>query len=240
MTTGSMRMIGALLIASAVLALLSMAHHPHGSGRDATQFIVSLVALGPLARGVHASLIVLLWLQTWLLLESVLLDHGSRRNRLGAIAWSAGALLMTGAALISGFVAPTLAELVPPGDPQAAVSAQTLLRYSFVLNQVLAQAGLVFWAVAVAAWSLRLPARAAMPGDRWLGALAAYGVLAALVLLIGLSSGYLKLNVQGMQLGLLLLSLWLAGLGASLLAGRLRSNGKQVPDPNGPVGESMG
>ena len=218
----SARWPGALLIVTAALAMLAMAHHPTGSGGDPASMVGSIAAIGATARWVHALLIVLMLLQGWLLLEILLTSAGGRLNRLGMIAWSVGTLLMTGAALLSGFVAPAVAEQALGGDAGAMGRARDLLAFGHLLNQVLAQAGVACWMAALAAWSLRLPARATLSGDRWLMVLAVYGVAVGLLTLAALASGQLRLDIHGMGLTLALLSIWQIGIGGLTLTGRLK------------------
>lgn len=207
-----------LLIATAVLAVAGMAHHPTGSGGDDASVVASIAAVGAIARGVHGLLVSLMLLQAWLLLEILRPGTSAALDRLGMLAWLLGTLLMTGAALLSGFAAPALAADALGGDAETMARTRDLLAFGHVLNQVLSKAGLACWMAAVAAWSLGLPARAR--GDRWLLALAVFGGLLAAVTLVGLGSGHLRLDVHGMGLAMLGLSAWLAGLGAAAIAGR--------------------
>jgi len=185
-----------------------MAHHPVAHGDDLAARLASMARVAPLAAGVHGGLITLLLTLLWLLGEAtrqlVLL---APLRRAGTLAWSIGAVLQTLAALVNGFAVPGFAAAV--SDPGAATIQ--LLQFSWQLNQALANAGSVALLLGMGLWSIGLCGHRGMTR-----ALGGYGIVSAAITTLALLAGWLKLDVHGMLLVVVLLGLWQIGLAVLL------------------------
>ena len=206
------RAAGALLIASAALSVLGMAHHPTGHGHGAT-LLQSLASIGPVANLVHAVLLALMLAQ---LIGQAGLATALGWHRLlvqGAfIAQATGALALTGAAVVNGFGLSFLAgKMVHAGYMQPDQFKPAL----WVLAgqaQAWAQVGTAAWAIALALWGL-----AAWPHHRALA-------LAALPLVLVPSAGGLgliPLDVIGFGAVVLAQAIWAVAAGLLLWRGQL-------------------
>ncbi|MCB1628476.1 MAG: hypothetical protein KDI48_12155 [Xanthomonadales bacterium] len=202
------RWLAGLIGLVSVLTIAAMAHHPVAHGEDLAARLASMARVAPLAAGVHGGLITLLLTLLWLLGEAtrqlVLL---APLRRAGTLAWSIGAVLQTLAALVNGFAVPGFAAAV--SDPGAATIQ--LLQFSWQLNQALANAGSVALLLGVGLWSIGLCGHRGM--TRTLGG---YGVVSAAITSLALLAGWLKLDVHGMLLVVVLLGLWQIGLAVLL------------------------
>ena len=106
---------------------------------------------------VHGILIALMYLVLLALTEfSVRRGLARAAVRAALIAYGAGVLFMTAAALVSGFITSRIALAVPalaPADP--ALIAQ-LATFATLFNQAFAHCAAVLMSAGIAAWSLEL------------------------------------------------------------------------------------
>ena len=119
-----------------------------------------------------------------------------------------GVAAMTGifAAVMSGFVAPTVVDGATHGD----VMSEGLLAFTGALNQGFAKVFLAMEAVAILLWSLALIRQRTLPA--WLGY---YGALAAAV--VAMIPGRGSVGVTEMMLATYLPAVWMLGVGMALL-----------------------
>lgn len=215
----SPRLLGTLILATTVLSLAVMAHHPVAHGADLAARLEAIGRIASVARGVHGALIALLALLLALLWEYARshLDHGPLR-RAGGLAWLLGTLLNVLAALVNGFAVPALAASGEAGPGTAEV-----LRLSWHLNQAFASGGSAALLSGMALWSAAMLANSGP--SRWLGA---YGVLAGIGTGLALLGGWLRLDVHGMLLVLMLLGVWQLAVAGLLIAGRASAGPGQV------------
>ena len=215
-TAMSAQAAGALLIAVSIFEIVAMAHHPSVRAADTAQAIAQLRAMSAVATWVHGVLIMLMLVGFFALTEFAL-RRGLVRPaiRAGLVAYAAGVVAMTGAALVGGFITPGVAMLsTGVSATDLRVTAQ-LLDLCMLFNQALARLGAVAMSVGITAWSLDLVRSAG-----------AQRVLGVFGMAIGLGSagapilGALQLDVHGMMLVLVLQAIWTTGVGVLLLRKR--------------------
>lgn len=203
---------GIILIASSVLAVLFMAHHPTAQTHDVAALAADIDGKASLSRFVHGGLIALIAAQ--LFAFTVFCRWvGAERSAVGAglAAYAIGTGAMIGAALISGFVVSDLAahyahEAV--GDSQAFID---LLRISMMGNQALAKLGVIAMSTAIALWAFAL-FRTRRP--LWI---AIVGLLAGVMPAIALATGLIHLDVTGMMLVVIAQTAWNLSVGVLLM-----------------------
>jgi hypothetical protein len=202
-------LLGSLLLGCALLSILAMTHHPVAHGDDLAARLESMRHIAGISGLVHGVLIALL-ATTMLLLGEFSATAVARPAlaRSGFSLYLLGSALLVLAALINGFAVPAFAISNPALDSSTAA----VLQLAWQLNQACAAAGTMAAATSMAIWSWDLYARAGAAR-----AIGAYGVLAGIGLVLGLATGWLHLNVSGMLLAWILLSLWQAGVGVLLL-----------------------
>lgn len=206
------RTAGIILIASSVLAVLFMAHHPTAETHDAAALAADIGGKALLSRFVHGGLIALIAVQLfaftvfcrWL---------GAENSAVGAglVAYAIGTGAMIGAALISGFVVSDLATHYASESASASQTFMDLLRLSMTGNQALAKLGVFAMSTAIVLWAFTLfRARRAM----WV---AIVGLLAGLVPAIALATGLIHLDVTGMLLVVIAETVWNLSVGVLLV-----------------------
>jgi hypothetical protein len=206
------RTAGIILIASSVLAVLFMAHHPTAETHDAAALAADIGGKASLSRFVHGGLIALLAAQ--LFAFTVFCRWvGAERGAVGAglVAYAIGTGAMIGAALISGFVVSDLATHYAheaAGDSQAFMD---LLRISMTGNQALAKLGVITMSIAIVLWAFAL-FRTHRPV--WV---AIVGLLAGLVPAVALATGLIHLDVAGMLLVVIAETVWNLSVGVLLV-----------------------
>jgi hypothetical protein len=211
---------GVLLIAASVLEIATMAHHPSVHASDARAALARLQELAPLSAWVHGILIALMLLGFFALSEFALWRGLTRwRVRAGLTAYAIGVMAMTGAALVSGFIAPQLFSLFD--DPSAVdpTLIRVPLRLCALMNRALADLGAVAMSAGIFAWSLDL-----LTGQRAERAVGGLGVAVGLGCAVALIAGVLHLDVHGMMLTVVLQGIWTIATGVLLL-------GATRPDP---------
>jgi hypothetical protein len=213
---GARRMAAWVLIAAPLLEIAVMAHHPSISSTDPAQVVSQLRALAALDAQVHGVLIGLLY-AVLLGMMQFATERGLARAgvRCGLLAYAAGVLIMTPAALVDGFIVPRVALTVPGIAPaQPALIAQ-FAAFAMLFNQAFAKCGAVLMSAGIAAFSLELLRDA--PSARALGV---FGLASGLGCALAIATGWLRLDVQGMSAVLLLQALWTSGAGVLLLGRR--------------------
>ncbi|WP_119718480.1 hypothetical protein [Cognatilysobacter tabacisoli] len=215
-SSGAARFAGAALIATHVLAIGAMAHHPTAHGDTQAQVVDGFVQMQGLNTAVHAAMIAAV-LASWLALA----EFGARRGAQRALVRSAGLLYaagtagMVGAALTNGFIATRIAVAAQGGDARTVEAAGDLLRLCWAANQTLAGFGLYAISAAIALWSLDLLR------DRRVLALAAggYGVAIAAAGAGGHALGAYVLDVRGMAAVVLAHAVWYVLVGVLMWRG---------------------
>jgi len=194
-----------------LLSVALMAHHPttHGEGIAAT--VAEIVDEAHVNAVVHGGLIVLMGLMLAGFVDFArLLGWEHLRVRVGMVAYAAGMLWLTGAALVSGFVTTGIARAYAVEPESELEGLRTIFHLTWETNQALARAGTVGWALAVFLWSLVLRGRTGA-GAR---TLAGFGLLLGAAPVLGVVSGHLQLHLHGMLAVVLGLSLWSTGAAA--------------------------
>jgi hypothetical protein len=187
-----------------LLTVALMLHHPSIGSSDLPGTIAEMSRESALSGAVHGALVAVMavLLYGFLGFSGVL---GWRLGRVQAamICYILGILFLMAAAIVSGFVAPGLAEHFA-GAPAARIqTVGPALRLCWEANQVLAAAGTVFASAAIVAWSLVLFAR-----DAAARVIGAAGILVGIVPAAGLLLGRLTLDVHGMGSVLLAQAAW--------------------------------
>jgi hypothetical protein len=210
--TGVVRAAALVLIVVPFLEVFAMAHHPSVHAHELTQVVAELRAAAGSSALVHGILIALMYLVLLALTEFSVQSGLSRAAvRAALIAYGAGVVFMTAAALVSGFITGRIALAVPalaPADPALIVQFATL---ATLFNQAFARCAAVLMSAGIAAWSLAL-----LRGSVAARAVGGFGLLTGIGCALAVISGVLRLDVHGMAAVLALQSLWTVGVGCLL------------------------
>ncbi|HEX5123958.1 MAG TPA: hypothetical protein VFV97_11990 [Rhodanobacteraceae bacterium] len=214
-TAGEARIAGIVLVATTLLSILMMLHHPTADTHEAASLAVDLAGKATLSRIVHGVLIAIIGLELYaFVVFAGRIAPGRSAARAGIVAYAIGAGAMIGAALISGFVMSSLAAYYAgTSDPAPFVD---FARLSMTGNQALAKLGVIAMSAAIVLWSVALLHDHARP--RWL---AIVGFATGLGPAIALFAGAVRLDVHGMLLVVIAQAIWNLAAGTELIRGRI-------------------
>jgi hypothetical protein len=205
------RASGAALIAGALAGLATMALHP--TGRDLAEAVGRSVWPALLNVFVHSLAIA----SGPLMLFGAVgftrrLSAGYGLGDLALATYAFALVAVMSAAIANGLVAPHIIEALAHADPSQRPVVDMLAHFNFQVNQAFASVFVGLSATAIVLWSVTiLRARSFSRG------IGIFGSVAGALLLIGMLSGHLRLNVHGFGIIMLLESAWLVAVGVTLL-----------------------
>jgi hypothetical protein len=205
------RLIGWSLIVLSILANAGMAHHPSINASHPEAQIGQMAQIAGLTMHVHGVLILVVLIYVWLFAL-----YGAAKNTpivwLGSSLFAVGGLAMAGAALISGFLAPAMVLGAEINTAEQLAIFEFQSRLLMQSNQVLANAGAFAWLCSLICWSCNLVRDKNL--FRWV---AVAGLLIGGANLLAIATGKWHLDVRGMTLFVLMITLWFCALGCCLL-----------------------
>lgn len=198
-----------LLVGGTLASLVTMAFHPTGHQ------VVGNAGAGrsnALASGVHLLAIVAQALMAGAAL-AIPLHLRARRDAavLGYACYAIAGVAVVVAAIASGLVATDVLRGIAGADEAARAGMLDGLRYTAILNQAFARVHVVLAGLALALWSWALLADAG--ARRWHAAL---GLVAGPAMAVAAAGGWLRLDIHGFGLVVLLEGAWMAGAAAWL------------------------
>lgn len=200
------------LVAGSLAGLVTMALHPTGrdavrnaSAGDHNTLLTAVHALGLLAQPVVLAGVLALTRRL----------RARREVAVGAYAFFAlASVAVVVAAVASGFIAPGVLRGYAEADEPARAAMQSALHYTGLVNQAFARVYVLFSGVAVLLWSWAMLPERALPRP-----LAAYGLVLGGALILGASTGHLRLDVHGFGLVVLGEGAWMVCVAAQLWRG---------------------
>ena len=201
---------GAALIAGALAGLATMALHP--TGRDLAEAVGRSVWPALLNVFVHslaiASAPVLVFGAAGLTRR---LSAGYGLADLALATYGFALVAMMSAAIANGFIAPHVIDALAHADPSHRPVVDMLAHFNFQVNQAFATVFVVLSAIAIVLWSVTI-----LRAQSLARGIGIFGCIVGALLLIGMLSGHLRLNVHGFGMIMLLESAWLVAVGVSL------------------------
>ncbi len=197
---------GTLLVAGNAAGIITMVLHPvAGHGLLPPAQMAHLVLLDRTVHGLAIVGVAMTFLGLLALTRRLTTDN--RLPLAAMVAYGFAAVAILSAACMSGFVGADLLGRMVEGDPKLE-TWQTLLAYTFRLNQGFSAIYTVGACVAVALWSV-----AALRNRRLPFALGIYGLAVGLALPAALFAGALTLDVHGFGLVVFAQAVWFVGAG---------------------------
>ena len=195
---------GVVLLAASLGATLFITHHPTLGSQGFDNLASEAVAESGLNGVVHGGMI-LFSLAFYFGLSTLSQQLNTKQTdiQLAQLSISIATITMVGAALISGFIVPGIAEHFSENNTANNQLFQAQLTSLGETNQVLAKTGTIGYGAAIFFYSLGLIRMQGFPR--------AAGILGCLVgplLLVSIFSGYLTLNVFGMGVVLVVIGIW--------------------------------
>lgn len=190
------------IVTGTLAGLATMALHP--TGRDVVQN-ASVGASNVLVTAVHALALV----GQGLLLSGLLALVQRLRSRadlaIGAyVFYALAAFAIIVAAAASGFLSPaTVGDIADAGAADRALALHSL-HYTGLINQAFAKISVLFTGIALLGWSIAI-----LRGREMLHGIGVYGIIIAVVMLAGIMTGVLRLNIHGYGMVVLGQGLWM-------------------------------
>jgi hypothetical protein len=211
--TAAVRAAAWVLLGAPLIQILAMGHHPSVHAHEVAEVVSELRASAGRSALVHGILIALMYLVLVALTEfSVRRGLARPAVRAALITYGSGVLLMTAAALVSGFITPRIALAVPALAPAAPALIAQLAVFASLFNQAFAHCAAVLMSAGIALWSFDL-----LRGSVGARAVGVFGLLSGLGCAAAVVVGVLRLDVHGMTAVVVLEAAWMIGVGVLLL-----------------------
>ena len=215
------RKSGIALIAGSLGSILTMAVHPVGT---ATLTLEQVERLAIASAAAHSLAIVSFFV---LFLGAC----GLARKMAAEDRIAFAALVSYGLACVAGLIAASVSGFIVPEiirhmahDAAANAGQWNMIIYAvFQINQAFARILAVASSVAIVLWAVSALRNGAL--SRWI---AVYGCIVAPLVMVGIGSGHLRLNVHGMALVAIAEAVWFIVVGAQLCS----SSGERSREPS--------
>jgi hypothetical protein len=201
---------GIALIAGAAGAIVTMSVHPSGHDLFAPGQFAAMARLAVVAHALALASVPVSFLGAMALSRRVATPERLALAALLTYAFASVAVMT--AAIVSGFIGPTLVRRILEAEPSTKSGWEIALRYNGLLNQAFARVYVVASSVAVVLWSASILRSGALA--RGVGI---WGCLVGPVIVIALLSGHLTLGVHGFGLVVLAQASWFIAVGALML-----------------------
>ena len=204
---------GAMIALSSVMSIILMAHHPTTGAHEIAGQVAEIANEARINRFVHGGLIGLLFLNL-----SAFTIYAMTRgvNNLAVLialfAYIIGTLLMTGAALVNGFIYPEFLQQTARYHPDLLQYTPLFRSFSWNINQVLADTSVVAISAAMILWSINLFQSHAVQK-----LIALVGIVVGVVITSLMLSGWLRLDLMGMTAVVVSQTIWNLGIAYLLI-----------------------
>ncbi len=148
---------GVIIAVSAGLTIVALSHHPTIAHREPSAAIADVVRFAATDRIVHGAMIAIMGALLFsLCVLSIRRDLRDQSVLAALVAFAIGAVALIGAALLDGFVVPSIATTYAAAPPSAMPGAVALLRFCGATIQAASMLGTVAVSVAILLWSIGL------------------------------------------------------------------------------------
>ncbi|CAN5182030.1 hypothetical protein BH10PLA2_BH10PLA2_08110 [soil metagenome] len=211
------RTTGIVMGVASLLAVLFMAYHPRVHASTNEELFAGISKVAFINKLVHGSLIALeIVLAVAFSCLASRLGNSSLLVRTGYFAYLTGAITLSAAALINGFVLTDFVARYVGRTKETLDIAKHALAYGGVANQVCSRMGVLAMSIAVALWSIKL---ISMSGG--VRAVGIFGCISGGIPAAALLLGYLHMDVHGMLAFVLSQTLWSLAVAWLLVRGRI-------------------
>lgn len=217
LTGGRSKVDGAILIVTTVLTFLALTHHPQIVSHDVDKVLAEIDAKATIDRLVHGAITFLIGIQT-LAFWGVFTRLGTHRilAQAGAIAYFAGFLLFVQAALIDGFLIPSIGSAHAFDAANSQPETRQILSVCGMAIRLATAAGMVAISLSYIFWSIEL-----LRSRRGLIVLSSLGLVLGVGVSLAILTGIVSLNLSGALLLVGAQSIWNVAVGVESWRGRL-------------------
>ena len=148
---------GVIIAVSAALTIVVLAHHPTTGHREPAAAIADMVRLAATDRIVHGTMIAIMGALLFsFCVFSIRRNLRDQTVLAGLVAFAIGTVTLIGAAVLDGFVVPSIATAYAGAPPSALPAAVALLRFCGTTIQAASLLGIVAISLAILLWSIGL------------------------------------------------------------------------------------
>ncbi|MFT6268649.1 MAG: hypothetical protein ACJAVV_001464 [Alphaproteobacteria bacterium] len=205
---------GIIIVFSSILSITLMTHHPTISANDISTQVTETISEVKLNKIVHGGLISLLILNfAAFTIYSISRGIQNLLVLIALLAYAMSTVMMTGAALINGFVFPSFLQDIAQ-DHQHLLEFTPLIKvFSWNINQTFASASVVATSCAISLWSLNL-----FHANLFQKLVAIMGLSVGIAITVLMLGGWLELDLMGMTAVVLVQSVWNMGIAYLLIS----------------------
>lgn len=208
------RKSGIALIVGSVGGLITMAIHPTGGGNLTAEQVAHLMSLSGVAHSLAMISVLLLLLGAFGLTRSIAAADRTAFSALVTFGFASVAVLI--ATAVSGFIIPSIMKHMAHDVPASARQWQIVIDGIFQINQAFSRIYSVTASVAIILWSISLWSVSALRNGGAGRGTAIYGCIISALIIAGVGSGHVRLDVHGMAAVWLGQAIWFIAVGWQL------------------------
>jgi hypothetical protein len=213
------RKSGIALIAGSLGGVFTMAIHPTGTASLPSDQAAHLAFTSGLAHSLAVVSFVLLFLGACGLVLRI--TAADRLAFAALVVFGVACVAVLIATAVSGFIVPSIMRQMIRDVPTAAAQWRIVISGIFQINQAFSKIFSVAASVSIILWSISA-LRSGGLGRR----VAIYGCITAPLVILGIATGHLRLDVHGMTAIVLAHTIWFIAVGAQLCSQQANSPGR--------------
>jgi hypothetical protein len=202
------RKSGLALIAGSLGGILTMAIHPTAGGPLTPDQVEKLATMSAVAHSLAMISFVLVFLGVCGLVRRI--AAADRTAFSGLVVYAVACIAVLIATAVSGFIVPGMMKLMAHDIPSAP-TWKILITGIFQINQAFAKIYTVAASAAIILWSV-----SALRNGGLSRKVAIYGCVIAPIIILGIASGHLRLDVHGMGAVVLGQAIWFIVVGGEM------------------------
>jgi len=203
------RKSGIALIAGSFGGIITMAIHPTAGGPLTPEQVEHLATASAIAHSLAMISFVLVFLGACGLVRRM--AAADRIAFSGLVVYGVACVAVLIATAVSGFIVPDMMRLMAHDVPAAAQQWRLMISSIFQINQAFSRIYTVAASLAIILWSV-----SALRNGGLSRKVAAYGCVIAPLIILGIVSGHLRMNVHGMGAVVLGQAIWFVVAGTEL------------------------
>lgn len=203
------RKSGIALIAGSIGGILTMAIHPTARGTLTPDQVAHLATTSAIAHSLAMVSFVLLFLGACGLVRRIAAPD--RMAFSGLVVFGVACVAVLIATAVSGFIVPDMMRLMARDNPAAQQQWKLMITSIFQINQAFSRIYTVAASVAIILWSVSALRNGAL-GRK----LCWYGCVIAPLIIVGIVSGHLRMDVHGMGAVVLGQAIWFVVAGMEM------------------------
>ena len=203
------RKAGIALIAGSFGGMVTMAIHPTAGGALTPEQVAHLATTSAIAHSLAMVSFVVVFLGVCGLVRRIAV--GDRIAFSGLVVYGVACVAVLIATAVSGFIVPGMMRLMARDVPAAAPQWKLMITSIFQINQAFSRIYTVATSLAIILWSISVLRSGGLGRN-----VAYYGCVIAPLIILGIVSGHLRMDVHGMGAVVLGQAIWFIAVGTQM------------------------